>query len=470
MTIHGATAKTLASAVLILTVGLAVRVERLPRPGFPIDMLQHAHWAFVASQERGLAGLYDVSEVHGRRSRLCNYPPVFLLCLRGVAEVYPWFSGRSWDAQVVDAFARRAHTDDGRSVHDLAPHAVKSAIVLLKMPATLADLATAVLIYLLLRRRLSNVFALIIGLFYVVHPAVVLNSAVWGQVDSIHTLWMFLALDAARRRRPRAMTAWGALAVLTKAQSLLLWPIWLMVLLFGFGRVQPGPVVRRLGACALVALLVTAAVLLPFGAEGVSGVADAYTKAVGFYPVVHLNGFSAWFLINPLDAPRLDDVSRYQRDDRPWLAGLSPRHIGMLAYWAVAFAVAAILWHRRCDDVALRWAARVLPLAFFVLPTQMHERYLFPVIALWAWAAMPTPRWWGGWCAVGLCAALNQMWVFAGEPTGFVERALAARMHEPWLGQPPGVWCAIVLAGLLLLSFFEMIWSRRGSSVQTSAA
>ena len=45
--------------------------------------------------------------------------------------------------------------------------------------------------------------------------------------------------------------------------------------------------------------------------------------------------------------------------------------------------------------------ATILPLAFFLLPTQIHERYLLPAIGIWAWAASPSRRWWTGWIVIG---------------------------------------------------------------------
>lgn len=434
---RGVTARqTWAAPAIILLLGILTRAPLLARPGFPPDMQQFLHWAHISAQ-RGLAHVYDEYEIAGRKHRWCNYPPAYLHVLRGLAAIYPSLSGRPFDAALIrDA-----------SIGHVAPE-TRIAWMLFKLPATLADLATAILLYLALRRRNLPRTAWVVGVVYAVNPAVLFNSAVWGQVDAIHTLWMLLSLDAAARRRPAAMSVWAALALCTKPQSLLLAPLWLAVLLCRFPTNDVASIVKRVIRALAAGAITTAALLAPFGLDALPGIRDAYTRAVGYYPVVHLNGFSAWFLANPINAPRLDQfATTYRRDDAPFMGGITPRDVGLCALAPAALFVFMRLRRRHCDDDSLRWAAFVLPLAFFVLPTQVHERYLFPAIALMAWGISPRACGWIAWLLVSAAAFANAAWSWPGPPDAPWISTLHAALYGSWIGTS----CALMLVLLLLV-------------------
>src|SRR6185437_5275081 len=65
---------------------------------------------------------------------------------------------------------------------------------------------------------------------------------------------------------------------------------------------------------------------------------------------------------------------------------------GTLLFVAVAlFAVWVLI--RRDDAVGLLVASLVVAVAFFVLPTRVHERYLFPALAIGALLVLRERRW-----------------------------------------------------------------------------
>ena len=67
-------------------------------------------------------------------------------------------------------------------------------LVLLKLPAILADIATAGLLFRLGCRSWSAKTSLALAALYAFNPAVILDSAVWGQVDSVLTLPILLGV------------------------------------------------------------------------------------------------------------------------------------------------------------------------------------------------------------------------------------------------------------------------------------
>ena len=65
---------------------------------------------------------------------------------------------------------------------------------LLRMPAILADLVTGALVFVLALRSLSVPRSLLVASIYWFNPAVIYNSALYGQTDAVHTLLVVIAL------------------------------------------------------------------------------------------------------------------------------------------------------------------------------------------------------------------------------------------------------------------------------------
>jgi hypothetical protein len=111
----------------------------------------------------------------------------------------------------------------------------------------------------------------------------------------------------------------------------------------------------------------------------------------------------------------------------------------------------------------------MVPLAFFVCSTQMHERYLYPVVAMWAWSATPTWRWLAGYCAISFAAAVNVLWVWVGPFDNAAVHHLSRALHRPWLGLSPGSICAGLLVWIMLLlvvrEIDRMLKSRQSATV-----
>ena len=65
---------------------------------------------------------------------------------------------------------------------------------------------------------------------------------------------------------------------------------------------------------------------------------------------------------------------------------------------SLVIAIVCVVVARRDDRWTILLAVTVLAIAFFVVPTRVHERYLFPVFALGAILAAVSVRWaWPTW-------------------------------------------------------------------------
>ena len=432
-------------ALAVAFVTLAIRLPLMSRPGYPSDMAQFVMWG-TAAKHMGVESLYR-QRPDGKR--IANYPPIYLFILKQVARVHDATSlaDQQLSLQTMTDVANSQATPEARNAN-----------FFFKFPAVMADSITAALLLIWLSRRLKWGLAILVAGIYAICPAVWHNSALWGQVDSITTLLMLVSLEAAVRRRWSWMIFWAALAVLFKAQAAMLFPIWAIGCLYG-AREKSREVLH---GCAMAAALVLI-VLGPLR-NHLDGVWDAYAGAAKYYPYTHLNGFSLWFWLDPIDREHLrESLSQYYIADNTWgMLVLPPRLWGMILLagsWAYA---SWQLWRSKFDSVAVRWTACMLPLAFFCFSTQMHERYLFPAFGIWAWAARPQWDWWVGWFVVGLVAYLNASWVWTGPIyLGNYSEWLTNILHVRWAGILPGVWCATAL-GIVLL--WTLIIPRRDKS------
>lgn len=480
-------------ATCVAALAIVVRLPFLQLPGFGPDQAQFILWSLAMQPGEGRAGGVAAAYEPVRRPAtapraggpggaspidagrepgpggvlpsveerpLANYPPGYLYVLRVLPQLGPAEAEQLGAAR--DIVEGRA-TDRARRMAALH-----------KWPGVLADALTGALLCVVLARRMRLRWGAGLGACYVLMPAGVYDSAVWGQVDGIHTLLMVASLELAARQRIAWMCAAAALAALFKAQALLLAPLWAVVLV-DWARADGA----RWGKALLATAIPTALLLWPVR-DALGGVWVAYAGAASQYPFVHLNGFSLWFLVAPVDdAGALATLKGYVPDSARYL-GVPARLWGMGCLVATWVFVAVALWRQRMrcanrekptaqapaaapmPEEGLRWAARVLPLAFFVLSTQMHERYLFPAIALWAWGMERNWRWAAGWMAVGLIAAVNMMWVWC-RPVDARWAAIVRGMLES-SGSWPGRIGAAIVTLTLLLALMERVRGRLNHS------
>ena len=103
-------------------------------------------------------------------------------------------------------------------------------LILLKLPAILCDMACCLLLYTKARKRFSPKQTALLVAAYALNPAILLNSSLWGQVDSVYTLCIVcMCLFLMERKLFLSYLAFG-IGILIKPQALVFTP----VLLFGF--------------------------------------------------------------------------------------------------------------------------------------------------------------------------------------------------------------------------------------------
>ncbi|MFH0981635.1 MAG: NPCBM/NEW2 domain-containing protein [Planctomycetota bacterium] len=348
---------------LLLLTGTVARIVLSTREGHLWDVNLFLKWmrGLVA---HGLAGFYAADAS-------CNYPPLYPLILRGLGELLSRF-----DPGLVNTAWLRA---------------------CLRLPACLADLGVAVLLYLEVRRLMGTRAGVLAATLYYLNPVALYNSAYWGQVDSIHSGLVLCALIALNRQRPLWAGAATGLALLQKFQAVVFVPL----VLFDVYRWQRW---KGLTRCVIGGVLAAALVLAPFAWTRTlrTAVERGYVRVVGQYSKLSQNAFNLWYATGHPQTPDdsvpvglVEVVAGRQvevSDQASWLLWLTYRRIAMVLF-ALAVATVLTLYRPRYHAADRALAAGLLALAFFLCLTEMHERYAYPMVAvLPLWAVR------GKWC------------------------------------------------------------------------
>lgn len=277
-----------------------------------------------------------------------DYMPLWLLSLRLLAPLVALLGGSYFDA---------------------VPSVTRAMI---KLPSLVALLITVLLLFRWARRHGGTGRATLIAGLYAVTPPVWMNAAWWGQIDVLLALPMLVALSQLDRWRGRVSWLGWAVGLMIKPQAIILAP-----LLYGASLRRHGPRGLLEGGLAALAVLVGTCTPLVLLGQG-PGLYQATVGSVGRFPQVTNRAYNLWWLV--VGARPVSDLTEW--------AGMSYRTLGFLLLGVVVLlTLLAVL--RRPDGPTRAVAAATLALAFFTLPTQIHERYIFfalPMLLLGAMA------------------------------------------------------------------------------------
>lgn len=331
----------------ILLAGFILRIIISPAEGYGFDVGVNQGWA-KSAVKLGLAHSY-VEQVDD--NMLPNYPPFSLMIFTAVGHAYQAFISPDYDRNLIEYR------------------------MLIKLPAILADLGTAFLFFFLLKRWKNTEAGFLASAIYTFHPAVIFDSAYWGQTDSIFAFFTVLALGLFIKKWFFFAGVLIALALLTKVQTVMLGPLFLALSLLGGWKVF----FRVFAGAAMVAI----AVLLSFWWGGtLTAVFRAVAGSIGYFTATSSGAYNFWWMM-------LGNLAESTPDTTIMFGFLSYRQLGY-ALFALAnfyvFLLFARKWHPFAETtgavLSLFAAAAFLSYSFFFFSTEMHERYLFPFIAL----------------------------------------------------------------------------------------
>ena len=283
-----------------------------------------------------------------------------------------------------------------------APEVGATAVRFLKGPNLIAAFAHAPLCALGLRRLVGHAPARQAAFLMALSPALFVNAARWGQFDALLTLLVLAAVIALLHDRPALAGAALGLALATKLLAVVALPL---ALVWTWRRSG----LRGVAVGCSAAVIVMALLSLPYAIAGAGGpVSAAYRGAVDYYPFRTVEAYNGWYLLDRFDIFVRGMASREARlDTRAALGMVTFHQIGLAAFALYTGALLALLW-RRASRTALAWAITLQFFAFFMLPTQMHQRYLLPAAVLAVLLAPLSPRGRILFIALTVTAALNQ--------------------------------------------------------------
>ncbi|MEO7909929.1 MAG: hypothetical protein ABIV47_09785 [Roseiflexaceae bacterium] len=361
----------------LLVLALCVRLPWLAAPD-PVGDLELSARRMGALRAEGLAGAYHDDG---------DYMPLRLYWLRGFSAL-PFLSDADFRAPLPAA-----------------------TLVLIKLPGLLADLATMVLLYVWSRRWRDPAGAALLAALYALAPPVWMNVAWWGQVDAILVLPVLLMVALLDRAGGRWSWMCWVIALLIKPQAIIFAPVLFIVTL------------RRYGCRGLLAGGGLAAALVGLGCAPLllagqgPGLLQAYAGSVGRFPQLTNRAYNLWYLVT---------LGAGGADTGQALGPLSLRLIGVILMAGATLLVCVALL-QRSDGPTRALGAAVLALAFFTLPTQIHERYLFLALALLVMSAAADRLVLAAFVIVVISATLNVL----GALRGFFEPAYAAINASP---------------------------------------
>lgn len=169
-----------------------------------------------------------------------------------------------------------------------------SSLIIIKLPAIICDLITGLLVYRYASKR-NNSMAVLLAAFYLLDPAIIQNSSVWGQVDSVFTLALVLmCIFLTEKKTIPAYFAFAA-GILIKPQTLIFSPLIILGIYENVfrGGVKKGKLVKEL-ICGISAVGLMLAAFLPFGIEKVI---QLYISTMSSYPYVSVNAYNFWSML-----------------------------------------------------------------------------------------------------------------------------------------------------------------------------
>jgi Gpi18-like mannosyltransferase len=256
----------------------------------------------------------------------------------------------------------------GNIARGFSLYGTPSFLYVLKFPSNLFDLGTSTLIFAFLKKKMEDRWALIYAATYLFNPSTIFNISIWGQFDAIYTFFVVSSLILILEEKPVASLIVYGLAVLSKHQALVFMPV---IFFFLIRRFSWRKILSSLASFAITLLVF----IVPFNWKNPLSLAlGIYLGGYGHYNFTSLNAFNLWAL-----------VGFSVHDNRAIFPFVTYQIVGWLLFSGVLIM---ILYHvnkfsSKHEKALLINLTGVLYFAFFMFLTRIHERYLFPAIALY---------------------------------------------------------------------------------------
>lgn len=344
--------------LIIFIAGLLIRVS-LMFLDFSFDVNSYISWAQDALN-RGLPGFYETPSKEVFGVLYPNYPPLTILILTPFLSLYQFIFKIIWWLNIT---------------FPIFPSKIMAFVALrifeagiFKIPSIIGDLGLAWIVYLFAKKLIpkKQKLHLIAPLLILLNPALIFNSSLWGQVDSIAVFlllvsfyWLFFTKNF------KLSTVFFFLSLLIKPTILISLPIYGLGLLNKFGWLKT---IKSFFIGNLVFWLF----FLPFHKTG-NILIYPYTA---YYQMIVLAQGMNFVSISALNVwsffPKLLKIKD------------SAKLLGPLSFQATGYLIIAILmikivfrYFKTKDKLkAFLYAGFLINFAMYLFSTRMHERYI----------------------------------------------------------------------------------------------
>jgi len=311
-----------------------LRIYFLKLPGYSLDIATFIAWA-DGVRELGIVGLYNPAN-----QVAIDYPPLIPL-------LSCWWLALMRSLDLGGAYA-------------------------FKILPTIAELIlTALVIFFIWGKEFK--YKLVVIALIIIQPALALITSAWGQVDAIMTL-LIVAGFLLSPKNQTVGTIFLALAFLMKTQAIIAIFIYLVWILLQKG-------IKQFALQLIVGAGLVGLVGFIFAQSG-GNFLPIFWNSASHYPYLSMNAFNFWWMLYGPEAFSLSDGTGVT----------SSKFQGLIMF--ITFLAPALYY--------LKAQAKRLPelflitsysyLIFFVFLTQMHERYLYPAVALLPFAILSSKK------------------------------------------------------------------------------
>ena len=341
-------------AYIVIAVALLIRLVAAGLyTGFKVDIGCFSAWGNRMA-EVGLGKFYA-------ENYFCDYPPLYMIVLGFLSLI-----GHPFNVTLGQG----------------------GGLILLKLPAILADCIGAIMIMKISKKHIGEKMAALLGIGYALLPTAIVNSALWGQVDSILVLFMLLAFWLMDEDKFGLSVLVYFIGLLLKPQAILFGPVMLLgairefyVIYLSLKENNKKDAYERLikgfgflGASIVIFVLIS---VIMQNDQDPLWLVNKYMDTLGSYDYATLSSFGLMGLLKGQWVPT----------DQVALFGLTYRTIGTALLYVV-MAMLLVLFVRLITRKKLMEAKWFWVLGAFMLAgavtvsTRTHERYMFPVLAM----------------------------------------------------------------------------------------
>lgn len=340
--------------------------------GFKVDIGCFSSWGSMMAS-RGISGFYE-------EGMFCDYPPLYMIVLGIISSIGNLF---------------KLNLQEG------------IGLALLKSPAMICDIISAIMLAKITKKHLDEKVSVLIGIGYLFLPTAIVNSAVWGQVDSILVLFMLLTFWLIDNDKFGISVVTFTIGLLLKPQAILFGPVMLLAAIHefyviytdfsqkdkksGYMRLAKGfgGLFASIGIFALLAIVMKnnqSDVTLDSGLK-VNWLIGKYFETLGSYDYATLSSFGLMGLLDGQWVPSSTEV----------FDGITYGQLGTALMWITGFVVIGIFGYllytafgnfkrnRGEGKIASGWfwlLSALMVAGAVTVSTRTHERYMFPVIAM----------------------------------------------------------------------------------------